>query len=95
MYFIDSYPTSPAEVEVRSECMDEDDLFDLKTFLNQSSETTAPRSLERLVEIALQWLREGDIDVSGKILVNNEYFKGLDYMLTIYFPNIFKTAFIC
>ncbi|KAL4226766.1 hypothetical protein ACF0H5_014746 [Mactra antiquata] len=65
-----SYPSSVPEVTVRCDDLDEDDLFDLKTYLQQSANTLSHRSLEQLVKIGLTWLKEQDIDMSGKKKTN-------------------------
>ena len=52
--------------EIRSESLDEDEIFDLQAFLKQTAETMTSVSLEGLLQKALEWLKEGHIDVSGK-----------------------------
>ncbi|XP_045166063.2 leukocyte receptor cluster member 9-like [Mercenaria mercenaria] len=62
----DAYPNTVPVIEIRSESLDEDEIFDLQAFLKQSAESMTSVSLEGLVQAALKWLMEGNIDVSGK-----------------------------
>lgn len=63
----ETYPTTSPVIEVRSESLTNEEIDDLNEYLKQaSSGPGSSPSLERLVELALTWLRDGNIDVSGK-----------------------------
>ncbi|KAH3816270.1 leukocyte receptor cluster member 9-like [Dreissena polymorpha] len=63
----DSYPDVPPVVEIRSASLDEEELSDLKIFLQQTANAAKPCSLnlEGLVNEALEWLKNERINVTG------------------------------
>lgn len=61
----ESYPTTRPVIEIRSEALTEDETFDLHSYLTQASVATPLPDLTSLVTIALDWLNEGRINVTG------------------------------
>lgn len=62
----EGYPSIVPVIEIRSESLDEDEIYDLETFLKQTTENIHMVTLEGLVQTALKWLKEGNIDLTGK-----------------------------
>lgn len=67
--FADNYPVTPAVVDVRSESLDDDEIFDLQTYLRQKSADTPDQGMENTVKLALEWLKQERIDVTGTFVV--------------------------
>lgn len=65
----ENYPVAPAMVVVRSEALDENELFDLQTYLRQQSrDCGAKGGMEDLVKLGIDWLQRENIDVKGRLI---------------------------
>ncbi|WAR26146.1 LENG9-like protein [Mya arenaria] len=60
-----TYPTTPAVIEVRSSSLDADEIGNLQAFIKQTAQGADGKSMGELVESALEWLKDGHINVSG------------------------------
>lgn len=56
-------------IEIRSESLLEDEMFDLHTFMCQTADAMTTVSMTTLVDDALGWLEEGGINVKGVLIL--------------------------
>ena len=66
--FADAYPSEPPVIAVRSEALSDEDIEDLTTYLTQTAQPQANtfKTLEDLVNHAVDWLKEEHISLKGK-----------------------------